>query len=307
MPKKMMGDIKIIRKQAPVKKESNLKMTEPLQIVKPKIINREPENPIIKPIKFKKDNSKFKRKLFFTILIIIIIYYLLYILSSVNTIIVPKEDIRTITQSVTLDSWTKPIKSTIMSIDEKTTVLKIEDIENAKTKLNEKIKNRLIYDMPDNYILMDGCKSGISYKEPEFEIDPKSKLPIVNNNVLEAKMNVLIFEKNSLLNYLKKITVTDDMSVKDISGLSCDLRSDIASDLIMSRQISFILNGEITFLPIIDTNELVNSSSFKTIKSYKLMLDTNPKIASYTIKTNPFPIFPILPKNKKHIHFILSQ
>src|SRR3989344_1411017 len=109
MPKKMMGDIKIVRKEAPVKKESNFKIPEPLQIVKPKIIKREPENPIIKPIKFKKDNSKFKRKLFFTILIIIIIYYLLYILSSVNTIIVPKEDIRMINQSVTLESWTAPL------------------------------------------------------------------------------------------------------------------------------------------------------------------------------------------------------
>lgn len=294
--KPRMGDIRPVKKPAPLAgpsfSEPVLKVRQDPQLVEiPKTYHE-----YIRTPKSIQRRSKLRKYIIIWLFILAALYTGIYFLSSITTTIVPKEEIRTINQSVTLDSWTSPLKTTVMSVSEKMNISNKEEIEDAKVQLEKKIKSRLRYDMPEGYLLMESCSSTITYTEPT-ETD----------TFIEAKVSTLIFEKKSLEKYLLKITAGDEFYITDISKLSCSLRVGIESPDIISRSVSFILNGDITLLPIIDTDAIALASKGKTYANYNQLLRDNSRIGSYTIHTAPAPIFPILPKNSKRIHVILNQ
>lgn len=188
-----------------------------------------------------------------------------------------------------------------MSIDERVEVYNTEGLSEAKIKLDEKIRSRLTYDMPKGYKMVGNCKSGIHYVDPVFT--DKANEP----KYLSASTHVLIFENKSLENYLAKLAEIDNTHVKDITKISCELKSDISGDNIKSQNVAFAINGDVVLLPDIDTSLLVNQYIFKTQNFVKKSLSANNQIESYILKTKPFAVFPILPKNPNRINFVVNE
>lgn len=293
-----MGDIK------PSKKITSPKKDEPVLKIKQIGDKHEPlkeYNEYASVPKELKPRNKTKRRIIFTIIILLIIWVVLYFFSSIQITIIPKKTVQNVNQLVNLTSWNSPIKTTIMSIDERVEVYDLQGITEAKIKLDEKIRGRLTYDMPKDYKMVGNCKSGIHYVDPIFT--DKANEP----KYLSASTHVLIFETKSLESYLAKLAQIDNTHVKDITKISCELKSDISGDSIKSTAVSFAISGDVVLLPDIDTNILNNQYIFKTQNFVKKSLTANNQVESYTLQTTPLAIFPILPKNPNRINFVVNE
>ncbi len=292
-----MGDIKS------VKKTNNVSSNLTVQDIKQKPILKETTKDYAHyesiPNELKK-GSRIKRKLIILAIILLIIWVGFYFFSSINITIIPKKDIQKLNKEVTLNSWTKPLKVSVMSISEEVLVENSDQLSVSKIKLDEKVRNRLIYDMPTGYKMIGNCKSGILYTEPVFD---SSKNP----KYLKADTSVLIFDSGSLEKFILSNLYLENKHLKNIDNLSCELLSDIKINGIKSNQVSFILKGDMVLMPNIDIDEIKNNLTFKTQKNVRNQLNSNGNIQEVILKTNPWPIWPVLPKNINNINITINE
>lgn len=292
-----MGDIK------PVKKTNNVSGNLAVQDIKQKPTLKETTKDYVHyesiPNELKK-GSRIKRKLIILLVILLIIWVGFYFFSSINITIIPKKDIQKLNKEVTLNSWTKPLKVSVMSISEEVVVENSDQLSVSKIKLDEKVRNRLIYDMPTGYKMIGNCKSGILYTEPVFDNSKNSKY-------LKADTSVLIFDSNSLEKFILSNLYLENKHLKNIDNLSCELLSDIKVNGIKSNQVSFVLKGDMVLMPNIDIDEIKNNLTFKTQKNVRNQLNSNENIQEVILKTNPWPIWPVLPKNINNINITINE
>ncbi len=292
-----MGDIKSVKKTNNV--SSNLTVQDIKQRPMLKETTKDYAHYESIPNELKK-GSRIKRKLIILAIILLIIWVGFYFFSSINITIIPKKDIQKLNKEVTLNSWTKPLKVSVMSISEEVLVENSDQLSVSKIKLDEKVRNRLIYDMPTGYKMIGNCKSGILYTEPVFD---SSKNP----KYLKADTSVLIFDSGSLEKFILSNLYLENKHLKNIDNLSCELLSDIKINGIKSNQVSFILKGDMVLMPNIDIDEIKNNLTFKTQKNVRNQLNSNGNIQEVILKTNPWPIWPVLPKNINNINITINE
>jgi hypothetical protein len=245
--------------------------------------------------------NKLKKFTIIFLVILIVSWVVLYFFSVIDITIIPKKDVQKLNKEVTMFSWTKPLKLTVMSIDEKVPVANKDNLAGSKIKLDEKVRNRLIYDMPTGYKMVGNCKSGIIYTEPVFDTNQKDP------QYLQASTSVLIFESSSLEKFVLNNLYTENKHLKNMDSLSCELLSDIKIKDIKSNQVSFVLKGDMVLMPDINTDDLKTKISFKTQKQTRNILKSNEDIFDVILNTKPFAVFPVLPKNIKNINITVNE
>ncbi len=243
--------------------------------------------------KRRQTNSRAKNFLLVSLLILTVILTILYLITRTKIVITPKIQDRAVSESITINSWIKPFKSSVMSIDEESPIA--IDEENTKKVLSEKIKNRFKYDTPAGYLIIENCKTDTYYES--------QKLTDGKPDQIKASVSALIVEKSGLLNYLKSSMKLTNEEIKNIDKLSCDLKSDITgySNGEKAEALSFLINGEIKTEKVINPEDITKSIMGKTKKSAIASMNSNDSILSYTLKLRPFNFFPIIPKNPAHV------
>lgn len=238
-------------------------------------------------------SSRAKKFLLIALLIFTVISTILYLITVTKITITPKIDDRKVSESITINSWMLPFKSSVMSINEES-VIEIDE-ENTKKILNEKIQNRFKYDTPQKYIIIDNCKTSIYYEN--------QKMADGKPGQIKATISALIIEKDGLVSYLKNSMKLKDEEIKNIDRLSCDLKSDITgyTNGEKAEALSFLINGTIKTEKIINPSDVINSITGKSKNSAVLTLNNNEYILNYTLKLKPFNFFPIIPKNPEHV------
>ena len=298
-----MGDIKPAKKPVSQTSPSVLAVKESKNKITKEPINPTPTKDYAHyesiPKELRKTN-KLKRNIIILTFLIFIIWLVFYLFSSISITIIPKKDIQKLNKEVTLNSWTKPLRVSVMSIEEKVVVPNKDEISNSKIKLDEKVRNRLIYDMPTGYKMVGNCKSGIIYSEPDFNTKEDKKH-------LKAETSVLIFESNSLEKFILNNLYLENKHLKNINNLSCELLSDIKYKDIKPSQVSFVLKGEMVLMPNFDINDLKQNLNFKTQKQVRYRLKSNENIEDVILKTKPWAMFPVLPLKTKNINVVVNE
>lgn len=307
MPKPIIRDIQI-RKKVP---EQSAPVIKPIQQPKfePRpepIIRQAPVQQPIIPIENdfiykerKPRNNRLRNLILIFLLILLLLCGLLYIITGTKITITPRVLDRNVSESITLNSWTTPISSTVMSISE-TSVLDTDE-ENTKKILEEKIKNRYKYDTPRGYMIVLNCKTDTYFENQNLA---EGKI-----GQIKATSSALIIEKNSLLEYLRTSMKLEKEEIKNIDNLSCELKSDVTKYTPgqKAENLSFLINGDIKTEKILDTEEIKNQIVGKSKKKALFTLNSNESIMNYRLRLLPFNFFPIIPKNIDHIKITIES
>lgn len=279
---------------SPIKKIES----EPARITKESLelirsVSPEPVLERYRTPKRRQQSSRAKKFLLVMLLIITVILTILYLITRTKITITPKIEDKKVSESITINSWRLPFKSSVMSIEEESPI--IIDEENTKKILDEKIINRFKYDTPSGYLILSNCKTN-TYYENEKVIDGKP-------GQIKANISALIIEKSGLLDYLKKSMKLTNEEIKNIDKLSCDLKSDITGYGAgqKAEALSFLINGEIKTEKVISSPDIINSIIGRSKKTAINTLNTNEDILNYSFKLRPFNFFPIIPKNTAHV------
>ena len=309
MPKPIIRDIQVKRKPItqpkPVETLARPKMAETIRPRKEEKIEEVlpfipiEEEVLIRPKKNKPSNSRFKKILFIIILIIAVVGFLIYLITGVNLKITPNILTKNVNEQITLNSWTVPFKSTVMSVSESYAVEVSE--EETKKILADKIKNRYKYDTPKNYITIENCETDFYYENTSTENGKAT--------AIKSSKSSLIIEKSGLIDYLNKSMKLNGEQIKDITKLSCELKTDITNYKIGegAGSLSFLLTGEIKTEKVIIVDDIKNQISGRLKNKAIYDLDQNESILNYQIKLRPFNFFPIIPKNLKHIDVVIES
>jgi hypothetical protein len=299
-----MGDIKPVKKTVVQTSSGNLAIKQNQNRPAVSEIKKEINKDYVSYESIPKElraTNKLKKFTIIFLVILIVSWVVLYFFSVIDITIIPKKDVQKLNKEVTMFSWTKPLKLTVMSIDEKVPVANKDNLAGSKIKLDEKVRNRLIYDMPTGYKMVGNCKSGIIYTEPVFDTNQKDP------QYLQASTSVLIFESSSLEKFVLNNLYTENKHLKNMDSLSCELLSDIKIKDIKSNQVSFVLKGDMVLMPDINTDDLKTKISFKTQKQTRNILKSNEDIFDVILNTKPFAVFPVLPKNIKNINITVNE
>ncbi len=232
------------------------------------------------------------------IVALFVLVSLIYIITGTKLTITPKILDTSVNESITATSWTVPFKSTIMVIAESAEIEGTD--EETKTILDEKIKNRMKYDMPPGYILTPGCKTSTYYETIEKEDKTK---------VIEAKVTSLLIEESGLKQYLIDSNKLANMEIKNMFGLDCELKTDITKYKIgdKTNNLAFILSGKIKTEYIIDKEEVASSVLGKSKNNARDYLNKQEGILNYVIKSKPFGFMPVIPKNPNHLEVVVES
>lgn len=320
MTKKIIGDIKIQKKEVKDIEKSNKEPILEIKNEKNKI-----NNDLIY-LKSSKQNSKFKKIIFIIIKILFILYVALYFISKNTINIEPSKHTIDLNESITLSSWKNPIKVSIATFNEEIQTLD-QDNNKIKEKISLNLKKKIDYDTPKDFILIKGCSNNIVYtgnntnkniiKDTDIKnIETKNKKDLINienkeiiveekAGTIKGELTLIIFNKKSLEEYLIKVSNTKDEHISDISKIKCELKNNINKNT-KATDVAFILTGSIETTSNINKDNIIYGNLFKSFKKIKYSLDNNPGINNYSIKTSPFNIFPISTNIKRHINITVA-
>ncbi len=297
MAKKIIKDIQI-KKKIPVvsKKEEILDLPQVLP---------EKEVPVLKERVIKRKRKSSWRPIFYIVLILGLISLILYAVYNVSTATVSVtllESQKDINESVTLSSWNNPIKSTVMSVQKEEVVSSDSDMEKIKQEISKKIDNGFYYDLPQNYILIPGCKTDIKYSEVKTE----GELP---KTFIVSSSSALVMLKKDLENYILKQMRVENTTMKDISKLSCELKTDITpyKNGDPTGNLSFIIKGEVTTKPVVTEEHLKSLIAGKSVKKAEVALSQDKRIAGHKLKVSPFKFFPYINNHSEKIKIIYEN
>ncbi len=270
--------------------------TQPKKIIEPAVTSTDfsPFEDQIYSYKPKKSISRKSRiAIILSILGVVFLMTIIYVITGTNIEITPKIVETNVNESINISSWTAPIKSTVMILEENSLVNDNED--DTKTALDQKIKDRIKFDMPLGYMMVPGCKTGTYYETITTESKQKE---------LKAKVTALIIEEASLKNYLVKNLKLDGREIKEIFNLNCELKTDISkySAGKVANNLSILISGKIKSEYIIDEAEIRSNILGKSKSTANNFLSNREGILSYSMKSRPINLIHLIPKNPNHLH-----
>jgi hypothetical protein len=280
------------KEDAPIYKKE---VTETIQTQK-----HNPEDKIIYSLNTKKSK---KGKIIFIILTLLICVFLgiLYFFTKVKITITPKITTKDINESITISSWANPLVSTVMLFNEDVSG-NVDSLDQAHKEIEEKIKNRFQYDTPVGYIILPGCKTNIYYENGP-NIENSSNIKVI------GKVAALLIKEDTVYSYLKDSLKLKDVTIKDIFGIRCELKSDITNYTIgqKSENLSFIISGSIKYEAMVNQEEVIGSIKGLWKNEAIRYLNTKEEIMNFILKSKPINSFPLIPKDSKKIEIEIDS
>lgn len=302
MAKRVVKDIQIKRKQPAAKQTPAVRIEEK---EKPFIPEEKPAGVSYTPIPRKQPRALW-RAVFFILLGLLtvgLLFWGVYAVSSATVSVTVKELQQPVHESVTLTSWTYPLKSTVMTVQKSQPLLaNAENMDTARQETQKTIEDSFIYDLPKDYLLFPGCKTEL--KQAEIKEDGENgKVNLVSSS------SALVLEKKSLEEYLLRQLRLKDMIVKDSSNLTCSLKTDITAYNRgeSAQNLAFIIEGSIIAKPAVAAEYLKTELAGKTVSAGDGILASDERIVMHRIDVWPLAFFPLLPKNPEKIKIIYEN
>lgn len=292
MPQRVVKDITIKKKPQPEVK----RVDPPVLHIKEKPIHKQ-DTFIYK----KRTPSRIPRKIIFICILVLVciglLFFGFYSLNKVTVLLTPRTISKQVNESITLSSWSSPITATVMTVTEQVTIH--SEIEEEKLAahaiLENKIEAGFRYNIPQNYILINGCKTTTRFSETETT-DSQTITSV-------ASANGFIIKKSSLEDYLIKQMRFKNTKIEEMSGLACELKKDIAGYTAGTgaSSLSVILSGEIITKPIFNESELKESFRSTWLRKAEYSLAIDSRVENFNVAIKPFSFIHFLPYKAEKI------
>ena len=260
--------------------------------------------------KNKKGFLKFIKILLIITIILLVVYKLIWIITKTNISIDPKIEKIEINQSIVMTSWNDPVNISLVNVKEELPFNEGDNENVVRSKLKNKIKEHVKFDIPEDYIFLNGCSDNIIYSsdgiknsetneknantkiKQEAKTKPELKKEASKITKISAEQNYILFNKKSLENFLINEKNHKDSHILNIGTIKCSIQSNLADYLGQNGSgLIYNLEGTLDFEYFVNTDYIYTNTVNSNLSNSKNFVSNQPYIQNYTIKNSPLDIY----------------